>query len=279
MRAPTAHLSPGNLIAADAVTKSPSAGSLGLPLPPVSERRNGIKDFYSDTSMGAGFDHNPVLQVQRRQLAALPIGADGMATSVLDLGCGAGTTTRVVLAGFGPNFSVVGADLSPTALRKYKEVTGRPAVRLSATELPFPADTFDLIISDDLIEHLVDTDEYAREIMRVLRPDGWLMLSTPNLAAWFNRIGLMMGMQPAFTEVSFERVFGRPGSDLVGHLRVFTSKSTRQFLEHHGFEVVGVEGARFEAIRGIGGRVDKLFARIPSLAGNTAIVARRATSG
>ncbi len=80
----------------------------------------------------------------------------------------------------------------------------------------------------------MSTDEYAREIIRVLRPDGWLMLSTPDTAAWFNRIGLLAGLQPAFTEVSFERVFGRPGSDLVGHLRLFTWKSTVQFLEYHG---------------------------------------------
>jgi 2-polyprenyl-3-methyl-5-hydroxy-6-metoxy-1,4-benzoquinol methylase len=171
-------------------------------------------------------------------------------------------------------FSVIGADLSATAVGTYLASTRRPVVRLSATELPFPNNSFDLVISDDLIEHLVETDEYARELMRVLRPGGWLMLSTPNLAAWFNRLGLLAGLQPAFTEVSFERIFGRPGSDIVGHLRLFTWRSVKEFFAYHGFEIVDVQGARFDALQGVSSMIDRAAQRFPAIAGNTALVAR-----
>ena len=102
-----------------------------------------------------------------------------------------------------------------------------------------------------------------------------LLLSTPNLAAWFNRIALLVGVQPAYTEVSFEKVFGRPGDDIVGHLRLFTGASIRQFLEHHGFDILEVRGARFAAIPSRARPIDALAARFPKLAGNTVIVARR----
>ena len=232
--------------------------------------------FYETTSMGEGFDHNPVLAVQQHQLCTV-VGIHRMRDlRVLDLGCGAGTTT-LQLVPRRSDVSVVGADISPSALSTYVRATANPAVRVDAEALPFADDSFDIVITDDVIEHLRDTDRFARELRRVLRPTGWLLLSTPNLAAWFNRLGLLAGLQPAFSEVSYERVFGRPGSEIVGHLRLFTWRSTVQFLEYHGFDVMDVKGARFHAITGAAATVDRAMSHIPALAGNTAVVARART--
>lgn len=232
------------------------------------------KEFYKSTSMGADFERNPVLGVQRTQLQLLASSHPHGTLRVLDLGCGAGTPSRILMSDT-ERYSVVGADLSRAALDAYVAGTGRAVVQLDAQHLPFADDSFDVVISDDVVEHLVDTDSYAREIRRVLSARGWLFLSTPNLAAWFNRAALAAGMQPAFTEVSFERVFGRRGDDIVGHLRIFTSRSIRQFLDHHGFDCVDVRGARFDALPSWLRAVDGAFARVPSLAGNTVIAARR----
>lgn len=48
------------------------------------------------------------------------------------------------------------------------------------------------------------------------------MLSTPNLAAWYNRALLLAGVQPVFSEVSLRAIHGRPGTEVVGHLRLYT---------------------------------------------------------
>lgn len=229
--------------------------------------------FYSNTSMGADFANNPIVAVQARQLSKIDQPKD-RPLRVLDLGCGAGTPTRLMMSD-SSKYLVTGADLSQQALTRYLSDTGRCGVQLDAQQLPFADASFDLVVSDDVIEHLVDTDAYAREIFRVLDRDGWLFLSTPNLAAWFNRIGLLFGLQPAFSEVSFERIFGRPGNDVVGHLRLFTSRSTREFLGHHGFEIVDVRGARFDALPKFMRSIDKLFAYAPSVAGNTVIAAKK----
>lgn len=232
------------------------------------------KEFYASTSMGAEFHRNPVLGVQGAQLKLLETSHPTGTIRVLDLGCGAGTPSKVLMRDAG-RYAVVGGDLSPSALDAYVQATGRSGVRLDAQRLPFADGSFDVVVSDDVVEHLVDTDAYAREIHRVLAVGGWLFLSTPNLAAWFNRLALLAGMQPAFTEVSFEKVFGRHGSDIVGHLRIFTSRSITQFLAYHGFECVDVRGARFDALPRSLQKVDAAFARLPSLAGNTVIAARR----
>lgn len=231
------------------------------------------KHFYSKTSMGTDFIRNPILGVQGPQLSLIEP-PHNQRLRVLDLGCGAGTPSKTLM-GDVTKYHVVGADLSVQALERYVGDTQRCGVQLDAQHLPFREDSFDVIVSDDVIEHLVDTDSYAREIFRVLAPRGWLMLSTPNLAAWFNRIALVFGIQPAFSEVSFERVFGRPGDDIVGHLRLFTSRSTCEFLNYHGFEIIDLRGARFDAIPTWARFVDSFFARFPKFAGNTVVAARK----
>jgi SAM-dependent methyltransferase len=228
--------------------------------------------FYDSTRMGEGFEGNPVLPVQPRQLEPILACSRSRPLEVLDLGCDTGTISKHLLSGDG--LSVVGADVSPTAVATCVLEVGRPAMRVDATALPFTTSSFDLVVSDDVVGHLVDTDQYAREVHRVLRPGGLLLLSTPNLAAWFNRLALLLGSQPALIEDSSERVFGQPGDDVVGHLRLFTWKSTRQFLMHHGFEVIELAGTRFEAMTGVAGAVDRIAARVQSLAGITTVVAR-----
>ncbi|MGK2959483.1 MAG: methyltransferase domain-containing protein [Acidimicrobiales bacterium] len=231
------------------------------------------RTFYSQTSMGNDFIDNPIVDVQGRQLSLVEQ-VHGEQIRVLDLGCGAGTPTKLLMSDTSL-YHVTGADLSEQALACYVSETQRCGVQLDAQQLPFADGSFDVVVSDDVIEHLVDTDSYAREISRVLGPRGWLFLSTPNLAAWFNRIALLFGVQPAFSEVSFERVFGRPGGDIVGHLRLFTSRSIREFLTHHDFHIVDVRGARFDALPNKVRKVDGFFARCPSLAGNTVVAAQK----
>lgn len=229
-------------------------------------------NFYAGTSMGAGWEANPVLDLQAAFIDQhLPDLRGRAGGRVLDLGCGHGANTSK-LFGDRPDLDVVGLDISPKAIAAYSKV--RPGLLADAEHLPFATDSFDLVVSDDVVEHLVDTDGYAKEIHRVLRPGGYLTLSTPNLAAWFNRIALLMGVQPAYSEVSFEKVFGRPGSDLVGHLRLFTGKSIVQFLEHHRFEVLAVRAAPFGSLPTPARQIDRLVARAPRLGAITVVMAR-----
>ena len=90
----------------------------------------------------------------------------------------------------------------------------------------------------DVIEHVFDPDELIMQIKRVLKPGGYIILSTPNLSSIVNRFSLLFGFMPPGTEVSTKHVFGRPGSGLVGHIRCFTYRALREFFLFYDFEIV-----------------------------------------
>ncbi len=103
--------------------------------------------------------------------------------------------------------------------------------------LPIRSASVDVVMMSEVIEHLVDTDSAIEEAYRVLKPGGSLLLSTPNLAAWYNRGLLALGIQPVFSEVSLRSVFGRPGSQVAGHLHMFTRRALVEFLAAYGLRV------------------------------------------
>ncbi len=114
--------------------------------------------------------------------------------------------------------------------------------------LPLADACADIVIMSELIEHLVDTDSAAEEVRRILRPGGVLLLSTPNLAAWFNRGLVGLGVQPVFSEVSLRGIYGRPGQQVVGHLRLFTRRALVEFLTARGFACERVCGAPYHDV-------------------------------
>ena len=94
---------------------------------------------------------------------------------LLDVGCGTGGT----LERLRPYGRVVGLDLEPLALAFCRERGHHELVRGSATRLPFADDLFDVIIALDVLEHIPDHQTAAREIARVLKPGGHLLVTVP----------------------------------------------------------------------------------------------------
>jgi SAM-dependent methyltransferase len=121
-------------------------------------------------------------------------------------------------------------------------------VRGSSLNEPFPyeAESFDVVHSNQVIEHLEKTDSFLKEIRRILKPSGYAVISTNNLASWHNIFSLVLGMQPTPCHVSDEVVVGNRFDPSRGrehaekgftHLRVFSYSALRELLELHGFAV------------------------------------------
>jgi SAM-dependent methyltransferase len=100
---------------------------------------------------------------------------------VLDVGTGTGTNLRLLRdLGFG---RVTGIDQSPEAIRFCAEKGLGDVKQADACGLPFPDQTFDLIFATDVIEHVDDDFSALRELRRVLKPGGYLLLTVPAFAA------------------------------------------------------------------------------------------------
>jgi SAM-dependent methyltransferase len=113
---------------------------------------------------------------------------------VFDAGCGTGYGT----AEFINAASVFGADISADAITYASRTYGRPGVfflRASCDSLPFADQSFDLITAFEVIEHLDRWQDMLNEAARLLRPDGILLVSTPN-KAWYTEARGTAGPNP-----------------------------------------------------------------------------------
>ncbi len=119
-------------------------------------------------------------QVIRAELARLPL---PRSAEVLDAGCGSGRTLQE-LARLG---RVSGIELSPEAAAVARG-RGSFYVRIGRLEeLPWEDATFDLITCLDVIEHTPDDRITLRELRRVTRPGGWLLVTVPAYQALWSR--------------------------------------------------------------------------------------------
>jgi SAM-dependent methyltransferase len=232
-----------------------------------------LRDFYENPGvpLSSGPDR---AQRQARMLTGILKHLTGPAV-IIDVGCGDGSALAAA-AGHNPAHRFAGIDWSRDALRRARD-RGLTVVRASvaAPGLPVADGAADVVIMSELIEHLVDPDGAIAEIWRVLRPGGSLLLSTPNLAAWYNRGLLAVGIQPVFSEVSLQGVFGRPGHVVAGHLRLFTRRALTGFLAASGFRCVSVAGARYHDVPRLLSPLDRAFCRWPSAASILLVHARK----
>ena len=101
---------------------------------------------------------------------------------ILDLGCGNGISSRLLNQA---DFDVVGTDISALFLEEAQEWEN-PKLRYQVCdvlELPFENNSFDVICSNELIEHLPDVETALTEMIRVVRKGGKVVLSGPNLCS------------------------------------------------------------------------------------------------
>jgi len=101
----------------------------------------------------------------------------------LDIGCGAGMDTLVAAQMVGADGTVTGIDMTPAMVAKARRSvaeTGLANVTIvegSAEELPFESASFDVVISNGVIDLIPDKDAVFSEIARVLRPGGRIQLA------------------------------------------------------------------------------------------------------
>jgi ubiquinone/menaquinone biosynthesis C-methylase UbiE len=93
---------------------------------------------------------------------------------ILDLGCGSGVTIEMLK----PFAEIIGIDISSESVKHVKSL-GFKAVKADAQKIPFSKNSFDLVLAMDIIEHTKNDRKTMSEIHRVLKPNGFCILTVP----------------------------------------------------------------------------------------------------
>ncbi|HET9822088.1 MAG TPA: class I SAM-dependent methyltransferase [Burkholderiaceae bacterium] len=110
--------------------------------------------------------------------------------SVLDVACGEGYGSALLAGGA---LRVTGLDVSAEAVAHarsaYRDRANLEFAEGSCTRMPFADGQFDIAVSFETLEHIGEQEAFADELKRVLKPDGLLVISTPNKAEYSDKRG------------------------------------------------------------------------------------------
>jgi len=147
---------------------------------------------------------------------------------VLDVGCDDGFAGRDLLK---DGFQVWGIDRNPVTLRKAARYYQQTILADIESELPLPEGPFNVIIFADILEHLTNPAAVFTHFAELLAPDGLVIVSVPNVAHWYVRLSLLLGRFDYTDRGILDRT----------HVRFFTLRTARRFLEDAGFAVEAIE--------------------------------------
>jgi 2-polyprenyl-3-methyl-5-hydroxy-6-metoxy-1,4-benzoquinol methylase len=145
--------------------------------------------------------------------------------NVLEIGCGVGNFVASLpraaeIWGIEPDARA--AEIAATAVPNLLHGTFESARR------ELPRGHFDLVICNDVVEHMQDHDMFLEQIKDVLSPDGCLVGSIPNVRYYENLFEMLLEKDWHYRESG---ILDRT------HLRFFTEKSLRKCLVAHGFKI------------------------------------------
>ena len=152
------------------------------PMPETSSPiRQRMREFYetSETYKGLLAAHD---EVYLRHYVELVIRYAPPRSKILDLGCGNGISARLLNQA---DFDVVGTDISSLFLEEAQNWEN-PSLRYQVCdvmELPFESESFNVICSNELVEHLPDVETALNEMIRVVSKGGRIVISGPNLCS------------------------------------------------------------------------------------------------
>jgi SAM-dependent methyltransferase len=181
-----------------------------------------LKFFMHSTNIQSNSDFEPVEQIPLTKHSIYSkinrIIQEMKPGSVLEVGCGSGRYLEHLKES---GWKITGIDI---------QNKGKEFIRVLDVEKGFDLEQkFDLILACEVIEHIVDTEFFLENLSKHLKSNGRLIISTPNLLFWVNRVVMMAGFKPFFAYADF-------------HVRMFVWRELSKKLSRH-FSIVTLQGS------------------------------------
>lgn len=138
---------------------------------------------------------------------------------ILEIGCGIGSVVNHLSK---RGYDVIGTDLSSEAIAYGLEKYGNVKLEVQAAEeLQFANETFDVVLSFDLFEHIARIERHVSEVFRVLKPGGYYLFQTPN----------------KYSNVVFETLYHKSLKWRRAHPSLHTPGQLRKRFSKYGFKI------------------------------------------
>ena len=185
---------------------------------------------------------------------------------LLDLGCNDGRWTKK-MAGEINTKNIYGIDIVEGALKKSK----KRGIKVKKSDLnnkfPFDDNFFDVVHANQVIEHLINVDCFIDEIKRVLKPNGYCIISTENLSSIDNLLAMFLGQQAFSQHISEKYHLGNKFSPHHGepmkfkflvHRTIFSYFGLQDIFKHYGFRIDKVLASGFFPLPNFLSKIDKI---------------------
>lgn len=199
-------------------------------------------------------DYYMISDRQNRELI-LSLMPRGKSIKILDLGCHDGEYTKKIAKASGSN-NVWGLEIMPDNASKAKKNGIKVVIGDLEKKFPFRDNEFDVIHSNQVIEHVKDCDFFMKEVYRILKPGGVTIHSTENGSSWHNILASIMGWQ-IFSLTNFShltRNIGNPLSAHMGeeaepdswlHIRIWNYQGLNDYFKQFKYKKVKTYGAGY----------------------------------
>lgn len=179
-------------------------------------------------------------------------------SSLLDCGCGNGDFTREIAKRIKGCVKVCGIEIVPEQVESARN-NGIIIYQSDLNrELSLESESMNVVFSNQVIEHLHDTDRFISEIYRVLKLGGYAVIATENLSSWHNIFALILGWQP-FSLSNISSLRSCVGNFLgllrqkkdsgipraMQHMRIFSPLGLKEIFKIHGFKCEKLLGAGY----------------------------------